>query len=203
MSRFLETIRIEDGKPMHLPWHQQRVEATLRHFYPKETLASEPYPLFDILLSCQIPRQGTWRCRIRYDDQSLEVDFSPYTYLDIQTLQLIEAPSGYAYPYKYTNRAVLEELYSRRGHADDVLITREDWITDTSMANIAFRKDDRWYTPSFPLLAGTTWKRLIAAGILIPRPIHKDDLHRYEAFRIFNAMRDWGEKEQRMEGIHS
>lgn len=203
MSRFLETIRIEEGKPMHLPWHQQRVEATLRHFYPGKISDADVYPLFDILLSCRIPCEGTCRCRIRYDDNSLEVDFSPYEFHPVHSLRLIEAPAGYNYAFKYTNRAVLEELYSRRGHVDDILITRNGYITDTSIANIAFRKGDRWYTPVHPLLAGTTWKRLVSSGTIIPRPIHTNDLHRFEAFLVFNAMREWGEAEQRIEGIIS
>lgn len=203
MSRFLETIRILDGKPLHLPWHQQRVDATLRYFYPKTFSEPGAFPLFDILLSCQIPREGTYRCRILYDANTLEVEFKSYTPTEIHALQLIVAPEGYDYAFKYSDRSVIDHLYAQRGAADDVLITRDGYITDTSIANIAFRKDDRWYTPARPLLAGTTWKRLVSQGILIPRPIHQDDVHRYDGFRVFNAMMEWGEKEQRIEAIRS
>ena len=106
---------------------------------------------------------------------------------------MIEAPIGFDYRYKYADRKVLEQLFAQRGDADDILITRNGWITDTSIANIAFRKGDRWYTPSFPLLAGTSWKRLVAADVLIPRPIHQKDIDRYDAFKVFNAMNDWEE----------
>lgn len=176
---------------MHLPWHQRRVDATLQHFYPKAFTESESFPLFDILLSCQFPSTGKVRCRIEYDLNSLSVEFFPYDPRTINTLHLIEAPSGYDYRYKYADRKILDDLFAQRKDADDVLITRDGWITDTSIANIAFRKDDRWYTPSVPLLAGTTLKRLIADGILIPRPIHQSDIHRYDAFKIFNAMNGW------------
>lgn len=110
-------------------------------------------------------------------------------------------PAGYDYSYKYADRTVLENLFSQRRDADDILLTRDGWITDTSIANIAFRKGDRWYTPSIPLLAGTTWKRLVSGGVLIPRPIHQDDLLRYDAFRIFNAMNDWGINEHSIRSI--
>jgi 4-amino-4-deoxychorismate lyase len=146
-----------------------------------------------ILLSCQIPREGTYRCRILYDANTLEIEFKPYTFKEINTLQLMEAPEGYDYAFKYADRSVIDTLYARRGAADDILITRDGYITDTSIANIAFRKDARWYTPSRPLLAGTTWKRLVSEGILIPRPIHQDDLQRYDGFYVFNAMKEWGE----------
>lgn len=176
---------------MHLPWHQRRVDATLLHFYPKEFTESESFPLFDILLSCQFPISGKVRCRIEYDLNSLSVEFFPYEPRMITSVHLIEAPTGYDYRYKYADRKILDDLFAQRSNADDVLITRDSWITDTSMANIAFRKDDRWYTPSIPLLAGTTWKRLVSTGVLIPRPIHQLDLHYFDAFKIFNAMKGW------------
>lgn len=195
MSRFLETICIRDGQPMHLAWHQRRVDATLKAFYPKEYTEPDAFPLFEILLSCSFPTAGACRCRIEYDLNALSVEFFPYESRTVSTLQLIEAPSGYDYRYKYVDRKVLEDLFAQRGDADDVLITRDGWITDTSIANITFRKDDRWYTPSMPLLAGTTWKRLVASGTLIPRPIHQNDVKRFDVFKVFNALNEWNLEE--------
>ncbi len=193
MPPFLETICIKDGHPQHLEWHQRRVDDTLKHFYPALAYEDVSFQLTDILASCAIPPVGIYRCRIVYDINSISVEFFPYEFRPVQSLRLIEAPSGYDYRYKYDDRKVLDDLFAQRGDADDILITRDGWITDTSIANIAFRKDDRWYTPSMPLLAGTTWKRLVATSILIPRPIHQSDLSHYDAFKIFNAMNDWDE----------
>ncbi len=195
MPLFLETICIRDGHPQHLEWHQRRVDATLSHFFPSAQPEENTFHLDEILLSCSIPTTGLYRCKIIYDLNSVFVEFFPYTPRVINSLQLIEMPAGYDYSYKYADRTVLENLFSQRRDADDILLTRDGWITDTSIANIAFRKGDRWYTPSIPLLAGTTWKRLVSSGVLIPRPIHQDDLLRFDAFRIFNAMNEWGGKE--------
>jgi len=193
MHQFLETICIKDGHPLHLDWHQRRVDATLKHFYPSASPDEVSFHLTDILSSCDIPAIGIYRCRIVYDINSISVEFFPYEFRPIKSLRLIEAPAGYDYRYKYADRKVLDELFNQRRDADDILIISDGWITDTSIANIAFRKGDRWYTPSMPLLAGTTWKRLVAAGVLIPRPIHHSDINRYDAFKIFNAMNDWEE----------
>ena len=201
MHQFLETICIRDGQPMHLDWHQRRVDATLNHFYPDVPIEESTFPLLEILSTCDIPQVGLFRCRILYDINAIGIDFFPYEPRLINTLRLIEAPAGYDYRYKYADRKILEDLFSQRGDADDILITRDGWITDTSIANIAFRKGDRWYTPSIPLLAGTTWKRLVSNGILIPRPIHQDDVQRFDAFRIFNAMNEWGGVEQTTDAI--
>ena len=191
MSRFLETIRIDRGLTCHLDWHQRRVNATLAHFYPDHVHARAAFQLEEILSSCDIPADGVYRCRILYDIDTLEVEFIPYVARPVTTLRLMEIPEGYDYSFKYADRKVIEALYAARGDADDILMTRDGYITDTSIANIAFRKDDRWYTPSMPLLAGTTWKRLIASRILIPRPIHKDDIGMFDAFKVFNVMNYW------------
>lgn len=188
---------------MHLEWHQHRVNATLNHFYPDIPIEDSTFPLAEILSTCDIPQAGLYRCRILYDINAIAIEFFPYTPRLIKTLRLIEAPAGYDYRYKYADRKILEELFSHRGDADDILITSDGWITDTSIANIAFRKGDRWYTPSIPLLAGTTWKRLVSNGILIPRPIHQDDLLRFDAFRIFNAMNDWEINEHPIRSIRN
>ena len=201
MHQFLETICIRDGQPMHLDWHQHRVNATIAHFYPDLPIEDSTFPLVEILSTCDIPQEGLFRCRILYDINAITIEFFPYAPRLIKTLRLIEAPAGYDYRYKYADRNILEDLFSQRGDADDILLTRDGWITDTSIANIAFRKDNRWYTPSIPLLAGTTWKRLVSIGILIPRPIHQEDLLRFDAFRIFNAMNDWGGVEQSTDAI--
>ncbi len=190
MQQFLETICIRDGQPLHLPWHQRRVDATLKHFYPKDYSEHASFPLFEIVLSCNFPTTGHVRCRIEYDLHNLDVEFFPYTPRVVNSLHLVEAPAGYDYRYKYTDRKVIEDLFAQRGDADDILITRDGWITDTSIANIAFRKNDRWYTPSMPLLAGTTWKRLIASGLLIPRPIHLNDMHTFNGFTLLNSFQD-------------
>jgi len=201
MHQFLETICIKDGHPLHLDWHQRRVDATLKYFYPGAAHDEVSFQLTDILSSCAIPAIGIYRCRIVYDINSISVEFFPYEFRPIKSLRLIKAPAGYDYRYKYAVRKIIDELFTQRKDADDILITRDGWITDTSIANIALRKDDRWYTPSMPLLAGTTWKRLVAAGVLIPRPIHHSDINRYDAFKIFNAMNDWGDSENSISSI--
>lgn len=193
MQQFLETICIRDGVAQHIEWHQKRVDATLHHF--SGGIQVDSISLVEILTSCPVPAEGFFRCRLLYDANAIAVEFFPHILRAPQTFQLVEAPSRFDYRYKYADRAMLDALYAQRGDADDILITRDGWITDTSLANIAFQKNGNWYSPSFPLLAGTTWKRLVFSGILIPRPIHRTHLEKYEAFKVFNAMNEWAEFE--------
>src|SRR5690606_9238632 len=142
MYRFLETIRIEDGEPMYLDWHQRRVEATLQHFG-----AGSPFDLDTLIRAGSSGDAGTLRCRIRYDGHGYEISFSPHHPRRIRALRLVDVPADYDYRYKYADRTVLEDAFSRRGDADDVLLVRDGWVTDTSVANVAFRIGERWHTP--------------------------------------------------------
>ena len=192
MNEFIETICILDGIPQHLEWHQRRIESTF-HFCMSH---ATPFQLATSLTLYDLPKEGKIKCSIQYATEIIDVTFALYSPKSCQHLKLIELPLNYDYRFKFADRKVIEDLFSKRGTADDILMTRGGWITDTSIANIAFRKNDRWYTPSNPLLAGTTWKRLIADEILIPLPIHQSELDQLDGFKIFNAMNDWDEAEE-------
>ena len=184
LQEFLETICILDGQAQHLPWHQARVDNTLRVCMRDKI----PFTIERVLADYAIPDTGKIKCTIRYGSEAISLSWVLYASKPVTALKLIEIPKGYEYRFKYADRKVIEALFPQRGEADDILMTRGGWITDTSIANIAFRKTDRWYTPAQPLLAGTTWKRLITEGKLIPRPIHQSEFDSFDEFRVFNAM---------------
>lgn len=189
MKQFIETIRILNGKPQHLRWHQQRVDATLKSFYP-----DHPHT-WDLKRCLKVPEdldEGIVKCRILYDAHHFEVHYSRYTSRPVRSLKVVQASESFDYRYKYADRDVIDQLQQKREEADDILIIREGWVTDTSIANIAFEMNQRWYTPSMPLLAGTTWKRLISERILFPRPINLRELSNFRCFKVFNAMNEFG-----------
>lgn len=139
--------------------------------------------------------EGVVKCRIMYDAHHFELQYKPYIPRPVQTLKIVMAPDNFDYRFKYADREGIDTLFDERGEANDILITRNGWIADTSIANIAFETNDRWYTPSMPLLAGTTWKRLIHEGILTARPINLKELSNFRCFKVFNAMNEWGQAE--------
>jgi 4-amino-4-deoxychorismate lyase len=192
MIEFLETICILNGVPQHLEWHQRRIDNTFRYCISH----AKPFQLKASLNLFNSPSKGKIKCSIQYFTEIIDANFSVYPFKSVLSLKRVEIPNGFEYRFKFVDRKIIEDLFSKKGNADDILMTRNGWITDTSIANIAFKKNDRWYTPSNPLLAGTTWKRLIAAGLLIPRPIHQSDIPYFDAFKVFNAMNDWEETEE-------
>ena len=201
VTQFLETLCIQDGIPLNLDWHQKRVEATLRHFHADSAQADNSIDLQSIFSVMDVPQEGVWRCRVIYSIHSVSVEFIPDGHTTFRTLKLVEVPSDYDYRYKYADRRFLGEIFAQRGEADDVLMVRQGCIADTTKGNIAFRTGLRWYTPSLPFLAGTTWKRLVSSGVLIPRPVHISDLDRFEAFKVVNALNDWDGEEYPVSGI--
>src|SRR5690348_9252051 len=157
MNRFIETLCILDGNAMQLSWHQARVDLTFRLCMSY----AKPFSIEAILEKQEdIPASGKVKCTIEYGPDDHLVRWKVYEHKLIRTLKLVEIPKGYDYRFKYADRTMIDRLYAWRDESDDILMTRDGWITDTSIANIAFLKNNRWYTPAQPLLAGTTWKRL-------------------------------------------
>ena len=63
------------------------------------------------------------------------------------------------------------------------------------VGNLAFLKNNIWYTPKKPLLKGTKRSSLLDNDLIVEKQITKDEVQSYEAVRIFNAMIDFGEIE--------
>jgi len=92
------------------------------------------------------------------------------------------------YNYKYADRTKLNSLFNLRRQSDDILIVRNGMITDTSYANIVFKKKDKWYSPLNPLLKGTRIGSYLREGRVTPALLRPSDLPLFSEARIVNAM---------------
>lgn len=190
-ASFVETICLWHGEPQHLALHQARLERTWQHFgfptacTPQLALLLEHLPLISHAERCK------WR--VVYGAEGvLSSEVSPYVPRVVHQLQAVEN-ADIDYRYKSTNRSQLEACYAQRGGADEVLILRHGWLTDTSIANVALFDGTQWYTPDTPLLAGVQRQYLLAQGVLCERPIHHSHCVEYTHLALFNAMLPWGE----------
>ena len=176
----LETVRIERGVPIHLPYHQQRLNRTQRALFPT-------YSSVDLAKEIVPPENdGIWRCRILYDNRLRSVTYHPYTPRNVRRLACIEV--AFDYSYKYADRTRFDALLRKYPDADDILMTKGGYLTDTTIANIAFFDGNRWLTPDTPLLEGTTRARLIETGKLHPAPIRVTDIPAFRQVALMNAM---------------
>ena len=197
MFRFFESIRIEDGKPWNLPYHDQRIARTIKDLY-----GSKPaWDLGTVLADSAIPDQGLHKCRVSYHQHNAEVEFERYTIRPVNALKLVEA-DGIEYAYKYVHRTELEKLLALRGQADDVLIVKNGLITDTTFANVVLMDGSGdWYTPSDCLLKGTMRQSLLDSGRIVEMSIAVADLRRFVKFKTINALRDWRIPESEVSNI--
>ncbi len=181
-NSLLETIKIIDGKIQNLSYHQARYESSLR------TLNKKVHSLLEEFITP--PKEGTYRCRIIYDENNIKVEYFPYTLSSIDSLKLIYE-NNIEYSLKYADRTQLDRLFELRKECDDILIVKNSYLTDTSKANIALFDGSQWYTPSNPLLFGTTRARYLDEGKLLEKTLHVDDLPNFSKVAVLNAMVDF------------
>jgi len=178
--KFFETIRIENGIPQHLSWHQERMNLTRKNILG----LNKPIHIQDHLHD--LPSKDLYRAKMIYDQNSIKTYYYIYKPKQIRTLKLIEA--HISYEYKALDRKHLDSLRREANDYDDILIIKNGYLTDTSIANIALRQENIWYTPTAPLLPGTTRARLLTNGTILPKQIHYTELNNYHEIALMNAM---------------
>lgn len=175
----LETIRIEEGVPCNLPYHQARFDQSRKILFQDATLIN-----LDALINA--PKIGIYRCRILYHTQTHSIEYIPYTAKIITKLKVI--PSSLTYTHKYAARIMFNELLLAHPEVDDVIIEKDGYLSDTTIANIALYDGKVWWTPKVPLLKGTMRQKLIDEGFLHTCHIRKKDLKHYTKIALLNAM---------------
>lgn len=186
MSRYVESIRLDNGVPSRLPYHQARMDQTIREVFG----TSCPHKLEGILNEVVPSTAGLIKWRVVYDDKNVTTEFAPYRAKEIVSLKLVH-DNEIEYSHKSEDRQAIQKLWEKRGECHDVLIVKDGFVTDSSYANIVFKRLDRWVTPDTCLLKGTMRQFLLDEGIIIQDDIKESDIGRYESFKLINAMLGW------------
>lgn len=176
-SLAFETIKAIDGVLQHIRYHQERFELTRKVLFN----ASNPLVLASLLSP---PKGFTCRVRVSYAKEIEKVEYIPYEPREIRTFQLVE--STVQYPYKLCNRSAITQLLNET--SDDIIITQQGVLKDTSTANIALQLEGIWYTPQKPLLKGTLRQRLLESHTLHVKNLTTGDIKKAEKFAIMNAL---------------
>jgi len=176
----LETIRIEGGVIHNLPYHQARMNRSREHLF-------HTFSTIDLASHLQPPdTHQIYRCRVLYGHEIEKIEYLPYTPKPIRHLKIVT--SDIEYRHKYADREPLNRLLSLHPNADEVIIEKDGLLTDTTIANIAFFKNGKWYTPQKPLLEGTMREKFLDKGVLHLKDITKDELPDYSHVALINAM---------------
>ncbi|WOK05853.1 aminotransferase class IV [Imperialibacter roseus] len=188
MCLLLESIKIANGQPQNLPWHQRRLDASRLEVFGMQL---PPINLQEILNTSQLDKATIYKARVIYGEELDKVEIAPYSVRPIQSITVVEA-NRLDYRHKYADRSAINTLFSQRGATDDILIAQNGLLTDCSYANVCFWDGDKWYTPDEPLLAGTKRASLLEKGLVSERKIELSDIKFFESVTLINAMLDPG-----------
>jgi 4-amino-4-deoxychorismate lyase len=147
---FVETIKVFDNKILNIDSHNKRLNLTIKDNFFKNS---------DIDLRNFIDVSHNKKVRVVYSNKIENIEYSNIEQREFKKFKLIH-DNNINYKYKSTNRESFNK-YIDKTQFDDIIIIKDGFLTDTSIANIYFYKDDKWFTPITPLLFGTKREELI------------------------------------------
>jgi len=186
MCRFIETIKIKDGVPQLLAYHQTRFDKTRKDFFSvgREIVLEE-----EIKLPVVLSREKVVKCRVIYGKEIEQIEYLKYIPASIKSLKLIYDDISYA--YKFLDRSLFENHLNDKGSFDDILIIRNSLVTDTSFSNVIFKRETGdWITPQSTLLEGVKRQYLLDNKLIRMEKISVREIHTFKAIRLINAMLD-------------
>jgi len=185
MSQFIESIKIEDQKIFLLDLHQKRVNETFAHFGKEGSVDLEK-----IYRDLQHDEDGLYKLKIIYDlNRNFRTQMIPYAISEIDNFQLVEN-NGYDYAFKFEDRKEFEKML-QKAKSDEIIIVKNNHITDTSYSNILFKKGKDWFTPTTYLLNGVQRQHLLKNKKIKEAEITMQNINEYSHFQLINAMNDF------------
>lgn len=181
MCLLLETIKLENGKLLNLPYHQQRFTQARQQLIQAESLN-----LHELIVIPEYAQKGLFKCRLTYGKKIEKLEFIPYKHRDIKSLKIVHDDS-IDYTYKYADRRHLQKLFEQRGTCDDIIIVKNGMATDSFIGNLLFFDGSNWLTPNLPLLKGTQRQHLLDTKQIIEKQIIASNILNYQKIGIINT----------------
>ncbi len=188
MCRLIETIKIVQGQFQNIAGHNNRLNRSRKELFKSNDE-------IDIAKAVDIPdsaSQGIYKCTITYNEKIIAAQFQPYSIREIKSLKIV-TDNTILYNYKYADRSALNNLLERKGRCDEIVIVKNDRITDTSFSNIIMYDGKNWITPRSPLLKGTKRETLLKQGLIEEAEIRTKDLTKFQSVGLINAMLEIGD----------
>lgn len=182
MYQLIESICIIDGEIRNLNHHQTRMNQALNDLFQRKTEIN----LMQILQNYEIPTKGKFKCRIEYTQEIEKVEFLAYSVKQMNTFELAREDS-LAYSYKFAERNQFNKLKSKSS-ADELILVKNDKITDTTFSNLIFFDGENWFTPKTFLLNGIMRQFLLQNCKIQEISISPKDLKQFQFFKMINAM---------------
>ncbi|MDR6546074.1 MULTISPECIES: aminotransferase class IV [Chryseobacterium] len=185
MSQFIESIKVEDQEIFLSDLHQKRVNQTFSHFGKED-----PIDLVKIYKNLHHDEDGLFKLRVSYDlDKRIRTQMIPYAIPEIHDFQLVENNS-FDYSFKFEDRKELDKM-KMKSKAEEIIIIKNNHITDTSFSNLLFLKGKEWFTPSTYLLNGVQRQHLLKQKKIKEAEITLQNIKQFTHFQIINALNDF------------
>lgn len=185
MSQFIESIKIEDQEAFLMEFHQKRVNDTFSHFGAQGSIDLEK-----IFKNLQHDEDGLYKLRIVYDlNKNFRTQLIPYAIAEIETFQLVENNS-YDYSFKFEDRKEFDRMKAK-AKTEEIIIVKNNHITDTSYTNLLFLKGKDWFTPTTYLLNGVMRQHLLKEKKIKEAEITLQNIKEYSHFQLINSMNDF------------
>lgn len=181
MKLFSEVIKVQNKEFQNLDYHQARVDyATTHHQLSfinlKDLYAHLPGDLDDDI----------YKCRITYSDKIESFALTPYKIANIGTLEFIQC-DVVSYPFKFEDRTLINSL-KESSAADEVIIVKNNKITDASIYNLVFEVGKLRMTPKDCLLKGTKRQELLDKKLITEESLTLQDIQLFAKIYFINAM---------------
>ncbi|MCX7797752.1 MAG: aminotransferase class IV [Melioribacter sp.] len=190
MCRLIESIKILDRKIYNVEYHNKRMNKSRKSLFN----CKDDLNLLDYIEIPEGVSKGLYKCRVLYSEIIESIEFIPYRKKKINSVALIE-DNFLSYEYKYEDRNGINGLLSKT-NADEIIIVKNNFLTDASFANIVLSDGNTFLTPSTPLLKGTKRAQLLDEGIIKEEELKKDDIKKFKFLYLINAMLDITEEDK-------
>ena len=178
---------MEDQKIFLTELHQKRMNDTFSNF-GKECKID----IYSLFVNLEHDEDGLYKFRIEYDlDNNFKTQIIPYAISEHDDFELV-IDNEIDYNYKSAERTQFQKLKNDIS-ADEIIIVKENQITDTSYSNLLFLKDKTWFTPKSYLLNGVMRQSLLASKKIKETEINLNDIKEFSHFQLINALNDFDE----------
>ena len=188
MCQLVESLKLKDGRIQNPEYHQDRINRSMEELFPE----AEKIRMTEVIQIPENCNSGVFKVRVIYRHLLERVEIEPYQFRRIQSLKVVHHES-IDYHVKYTDRQILQELYSQRENCDDIIIVKNGFVTDSFAANLVFFDGKSWFTPTAPLLKGTKRQFLLDQKLISEREISIEDISGFQKIGLVNALVDFEE----------
>lgn len=181
-----ETISIIDGQVQNLAYHQARFDYAMNHYFHTQ----QAVRLADLFAIPEKFIQGNVRCRIDYNTMDFQVNYYAYQPRKIECFECVYV-ENLDYQFKYADREQLDSL--KTNECDEIIIINNGFVSDCTVGNLLFYKENTWYSPNSYLLKGTQLSKLIDENKITLTEIKAENIFEYEKIMMINALNPFDE----------